>query len=142
MSKKGILIVLSGPSGVGKTTICNTILARRSDIRYSVSATSRKKREGEQDNREYIFLGTLGKPAGEGRWELAVKNQILAGEDIEFIGPDFPYLEDNSFTILDGEGALQEKADHGKPYTLQSDLSLQEGFILRKKIPRQGQGTA
>jgi guanylate kinase len=53
---KGILIVLSGPSGVGKTTICNTILAKRSDIRYSVSATSRKKREGEQEHREYIFL--------------------------------------------------------------------------------------
>ncbi len=48
--------MLSGPSGVGKTTICNTILARRSDIRYSISATSREKREGEQDHREYIFL--------------------------------------------------------------------------------------
>lgn len=53
---KGTLIVLSGPSGVGKTTICNTILAERSDVRYSVSATSRKKRDSEQDHREYIFL--------------------------------------------------------------------------------------
>lgn len=53
---KGILIVLSGPSGVGKTTICNTILAHRPDVRYSVSATSRRKRTGERDHREYIFL--------------------------------------------------------------------------------------
>jgi len=53
---KGILIVLSGPSGVGKTTICKTILAARSDVRYSVSATSRKKRDSEQEHREYIFL--------------------------------------------------------------------------------------
>lgn len=50
------MIVLSGPSGVGKTSICQRILRVRSDIRYSVSATSRPMRAGEKNNREYIFL--------------------------------------------------------------------------------------
>ena len=56
MNKQGKLIVLSGPSGVGKTSICKEILNLRSDIRYSVSATSRPIRQGEKNNREYIFL--------------------------------------------------------------------------------------
>ncbi len=56
MTNRGRLIVLSGPSGVGKTSICQRILNARSDIRYSVSATSRAMREGEENNREYIFI--------------------------------------------------------------------------------------
>lgn len=50
------IIVLSGPSGVGKTTICSQILEQRQDIRYSVSVTSRPKRKGEKDGREYFFI--------------------------------------------------------------------------------------
>jgi len=53
---KGRIIVLSGPSGVGKTTICTRLLNSRSDLRYSVSATSRPRRNVEKDGREYIFL--------------------------------------------------------------------------------------
>ena len=53
---RGRIIVLSGPSGVGKTTICARLLASRSDLRYSVSATSRPKRPVEKNGREYIFL--------------------------------------------------------------------------------------
>ncbi|MEO0123574.1 MAG: guanylate kinase [candidate division WOR-3 bacterium] len=56
MSKRAKLIVISGPSGVGKTTICNEIVARRKDIVYSISATSRAKRKGEVNGREYFFL--------------------------------------------------------------------------------------
>jgi len=52
----GKLFVLSGPSGVGKTTIHKRILERRPDIYFSISATSRPKRKGEKDGREYIFL--------------------------------------------------------------------------------------
>ena len=53
---RGKIIVLSGPSGVGKTTICERLMKARSDLRYSVSATSRPKRKVEQNGREYIFL--------------------------------------------------------------------------------------
>lgn len=56
MNRRGKIIVLSGPSGVGKTTICREILAKRKDIRYSISATSRPKRRNEKDGREYFFL--------------------------------------------------------------------------------------
>jgi guanylate kinase len=52
----GRIIVISGPSGVGKTTISNRILKRRRDIWYSVSATSRPRRQGERNGREYFFL--------------------------------------------------------------------------------------
>lgn len=57
MNNRGKLIVISGPSGVGKTTICNEIIARRKDTVYSISATSRRKRKGEKNGREYFFLG-------------------------------------------------------------------------------------
>lgn len=53
---KGKLIVILGPSGVGKTTICKKILENRPDIHYSISATSRPQRKGEKNDREYIFL--------------------------------------------------------------------------------------
>ena len=53
---RGKIIVLSGPSGVGKTTICERLMKKRSDLRYSISATSRPKRKVEKNHREYIFL--------------------------------------------------------------------------------------
>lgn len=53
--KKGLLIVISGASGTGKGTVCKELLAREAGIAYSVSATSRAPREGEQDGREYYF---------------------------------------------------------------------------------------
>ena len=53
--KKGLLIVISGASGTGKGTVCKELLAREQGIAYSVSATSRAPREGEQDGREYYF---------------------------------------------------------------------------------------
>jgi guanylate kinase len=51
-----LLIVLSAPSGGGKTTIARELVARRQDLRYSVSATTRPPRAGEQNGRDYHFL--------------------------------------------------------------------------------------
>ncbi|AZR72975.1 guanylate kinase [Anoxybacter fermentans] len=53
---KGKLFVLSGPSGVGKGTVRAALLKEYSDINYSVSATTRAKREGEVHGREYFFV--------------------------------------------------------------------------------------
>ncbi len=53
---KNILMVVSGPSGVGKGTIVKALLKRRSDIVESVSCTTRPPRDGEVDGREYHFL--------------------------------------------------------------------------------------
>ncbi len=50
-------LVLSSPSGGGKTTIARALLAAREDVGYSVSATSRAPRPGEVDGKDYVFLG-------------------------------------------------------------------------------------
>ena len=55
-NKKGKLLVVSGPSGVGKGTIVKTLVARRKDVVESVSCTTRTPRAGEVHGREYYFL--------------------------------------------------------------------------------------
>jgi guanylate kinase len=50
------LFVISAPSGCGKTTIVKAILERHPEFRFSVSATTRKKRDDEVDGRDYFFL--------------------------------------------------------------------------------------
>jgi guanylate kinase len=53
---RGSLIVVSGPSGAGKSTLIRAALDAVPNLAYSVSATTRKPREGEVDGRDYIFL--------------------------------------------------------------------------------------
>ncbi len=54
--KKGILIILSGPSGSGKDTVLNELVARNDDLRVSISMTTRKMRQGETDGVNYYFV--------------------------------------------------------------------------------------
>ncbi|UUZ95840.1 guanylate kinase [Paenibacillus sp. P25] len=54
-AEKGILIVLSGPSGVGKGTVCKALRAKAPGLVYSVSATTRPPREGEAEGVNYFF---------------------------------------------------------------------------------------
>jgi guanylate kinase len=54
--RRGKLIVVSGPSGVGKSTLIRAALDAIPELAYSVSATTRKPREGEVQGRDYIFL--------------------------------------------------------------------------------------
>ncbi len=53
---KGILLVLSGPSGAGKGTVCHEVRKRLENMKYSISATTRKPRVIEREGREYFFL--------------------------------------------------------------------------------------
>lgn len=50
------LIVISGPSGVGKGTVLKDMMAKRTDMSFSVSATTRQPREGEVDGVHYYFV--------------------------------------------------------------------------------------
>lgn len=52
----GKLFVISGASGVGKSTVLAKVMANREDLRFSVSATTRAPRPGEVDGREYYFV--------------------------------------------------------------------------------------
>ena len=51
-----VLVVISGPSGVGKTTIIKAVLSRRDDLIFSVSCTTRPRRPGEVHGRDYFFI--------------------------------------------------------------------------------------
>ena len=56
MKKRGVLIVISGPSGAGKGTICKALLEKKDDLFLSVSATTREPRAGEVHGVNYYFL--------------------------------------------------------------------------------------
>ena len=60
MNKKGLLIVISGPSGAGKGTVYNEVLIRRPEIQRSVSVTTRAPRKGEVDGIHYYFRTVEG----------------------------------------------------------------------------------
>ncbi|HHZ20654.1 MAG TPA: guanylate kinase [Firmicutes bacterium] len=53
---RGLLIVVSGPSGVGKNTVLNQLLAKKQDLFYSISATTRAPRNNEVDGVNYYFI--------------------------------------------------------------------------------------
>lgn len=56
MSEKGLLIVVSGPSGVGKGTLCNALVKNVDNLFISISATTRLPRAGEVNGVNYIFM--------------------------------------------------------------------------------------
>lgn len=53
--RKGLLILISGPSGTGKGTVCDLLRKNHPEISYSISATTRQPRAGEQDGVNYYF---------------------------------------------------------------------------------------
>lgn len=55
MTRKGLLLILSSPSGAGKSTLARRLMDWDPTLRFSVSATTRAPRPGEQDGREYYF---------------------------------------------------------------------------------------
>ena len=56
LSEKGVLVILSSPSGAGKTSIARALVEENKNCIFSVSATTRKSRPGEVNGREYHFL--------------------------------------------------------------------------------------
>jgi guanylate kinase len=56
MKEKGLIFVISAPSGAGKTTICRHLSQNRKKLKYSVSCTTRPRRAGEKNGIDYYFM--------------------------------------------------------------------------------------
>ena len=82
---------------------------------------------------EAQFLGSIEEQVGKGLYRLDVKNQILASDSIEYIGPDLLFMKDEGFTLLDEDMEPVPKTDHGKIAYIKTDKMLKKGYIIRKK---------
>ena len=71
VERRGLMFVLSSPSGAGKTTLSRLLIERMGGLKMSVSATTRPMRPGEVDGRDYIFVD---KPRFE---EMVKRNELL-----------------------------------------------------------------
>ena len=96
--RKGLLVLVSGPSGTGKGTVCNLLREKHPELAYSISATTRQPRPGEVDGVNYYFYDKAKFEAmieaGEllewanvygnyyGTPKQAVLDRLEAGEDI------------------------------------------------------------
>ena len=112
---KGQLIVLSGPSGVGKSTVIAELLGQRQDIHFSVSFTTRKPRGGEANGVNYNFVE---------RDEF--ERMIADGELLEHA----EYVNNYYGTSLK---VIQEKLDAGIDVLL--DIEVQGAAKVRSKCP-------
>jgi guanylate kinase len=69
-------VILSSPSGGGKTTIAHQLLANRTDVGYSVSCTTRPPRDGEVDGRDYHFRSLESFRGGQAAGEFAESAEV------------------------------------------------------------------
>jgi guanylate kinase len=86
--RPGRLIIVSAPSGGGKSTLCEALRERFPDLGYSVSFTTRLPRPGERDGVDYHFIDREGfeKGIAEGRWaEWAMVHGNLYGTSADYL---------------------------------------------------------
>ncbi|WP_368504020.1 guanylate kinase [Alkalihalophilus sp. As8PL] len=113
--EKGLLIVLSGPAGVGKGTVCGALRKEDTDIQYSVSATTRQPRAGEVDGINYFFKT-------RDDFEEMIKNDQLL-EWAEYVGNYYG-------TPID---YVRETLDNGQDIIL--EIEVQGALKVREKFP-------
>ena len=98
LKKQGKLIVFSAPSGTGKSTIAKLVLDRIPGIRFSVSATTRQKRQGEIDGANYYFLS-----------KEEFEEKVRGGGFIEheyFFGNHYGTLLDKTLQVIDSGASI------------------------------------
>lgn len=111
MKPNGLLLVISGPSGAGKGTICAGLRAKLPELAYSVSVTTREPRAGEVDGKDYFF-----KTVPEVK-KMIFEGQLLEHADVygHIYGTPKPYVMDllsqgkDVLLEIDIQGALQIK---------------------------------
>ncbi len=114
--RRGILFVISAPSGAGKTTLCRELMKAFPDLNLSVSYTTREKRRGEVDGRDYRFIDrkSFQKMIDEGQFaEWAEVHGELYGTSIKSIREAEREGRDLILDI-DWQGAKQIKERIGK----------------------------
>lgn len=112
MNQKGKIFVVSAPSGAGKTTIVRNTLKETPELEFSVSATTRGKRENEVDGKDYFFIS-------ERDFEEKIRNN-------EFI--EWEQFYDYYYGTL--KSYVDEKIDSGKSVVLELDV---KGAVNIKK---------
>ncbi len=112
---KGRLIVVSAPSGAGKTTIVKAILTKYPSMMFSVSAATRPKRETEVDGKDYFFL-----PRDE------FERRIAAGELVEW-----EEIYGNLYGTLKKE--VDKALTSGR--TMLFDIDVKGGLSIKRKYP-------
>ncbi|MFD1176170.1 guanylate kinase [Paenibacillus puldeungensis] len=113
---KGLLIVLSGPSGVGKGTVCTELRQRMPELVYSVSATTRQPRLGEENGVNYFFK------TREQFVEMINNDQLL--EYAEYVGNFYGTPRD----------FVEETLDSGKDIIL--EIEVQGALKVKEKFPK------
>ncbi len=105
MSRRGTLFVVSAPSGTGKDTVVRELLAKHPELGFSVSATTRKPRPGEQEGVDYFFVSS------ERFSEMIEKNEFLE------------YAEYTSASYGTPAGPVDEALDAGRDMILVIEMT-------------------
>lgn len=116
MEFPGLLFVISGPSGVGKGTLCKNLVNAQDNLKYSVSMTTRPPRPGEIEGQDYIFVdkeGFLDKAAAQEFVEWAEVYGNYYGTPWEELQSALKNGKDIILEI-DTQGAMQVKTKYPK----------------------------
>lgn len=139
--KQGVLIIVSAPSGCGKSTVVHALMEKRKDLRFSVSATTRKPRDGEVDGVDYYFVSR------EEFDRMIEENAFL--EHAEYVGNCYGTPRDaverqlkegyDVYLDIDVQGALQVKKL--RPETLMVFLMPPSMEELKQRLIKRGKNT-